>query len=361
MANIHSQFLADESLIDGQPLLRSMLVASEVSYGGNPDLRSMLVVIESAYDGNPRLRSEFLDVETAYGASPNLRSRLIIIEALQEILEPFMSNVFFPAMQGLAFDVSKKPVFSTKIAEHTSGGETATSYFQYPKWEFKLTYDYLPDLPKSVGDTDLHNLMGFFLARQGRWDTFLFQDPDGYSVTDGFQATMDGVTAQIKLVRGIGGYYETIGQLDQSIVTLAVYLAVDETFNVPATGPYTHTVTHAAAYHLTDSVTIGGVAATVGTGPGQYTVAAGVYTFNSADHGKAVDVRYRYLLTLTTDYTITMPNVIIFTSAPASGVGVYATFNYCYVCRFLEDFSEYTKFMDKLWNLSELGFRSIPQ
>jgi hypothetical protein len=56
-----------------------------------------------------------------------------------------------------------------------------------------------------------------------------------------------------------------------------------------------------------------------------------------------------------------MPNVINFTTAPGAGATLYATFNYYFVCRFLEDASQYTKFMDKLWNLSELGFRSIPQ
>jgi hypothetical protein len=283
-----------------------------------------------------------------------------------EVLEPHMSTLEFPigssVLPGLAFDVIKKPIFSTKIAEHVSGEETATSYFQNPKWEYKLTYDYLPDIPKSVGDTDLHTLMGFFLTMRGRGDTFLFEDPDDHVVTTGFQVNLDGLTTQFKLVRGIGGFYEPIGQLNTT-PSLQVWLSLDETFSIPATGPFTHTVAHAAAYAATESVTISGVTAALAVGApaaGQYAVAAGVYTFNSADHGKAVDVRYRYLVD-PADYTVTMPNVVAFDTAPPVGSAATASFNFYFVCRFVEDASEYTKFMDKLWNLSELGFRSIPQ
>jgi hypothetical protein len=53
--------------------------------------------------------------------------------------------------------------FSNKIVEHTSGEETATSYWENPKWDYTVTFDYLPDYPKSVGDSDLRMMMGFFL------------------------------------------------------------------------------------------------------------------------------------------------------------------------------------------------------
>jgi hypothetical protein len=360
MAAIRVSLLATTALGSGAANIRVRLSATEAVLGAiAPNLRARFLTSEATVGNFPNMRARFNGVEATVGNVPNLRTRVAVVECLQEVLEPVMSSLVFPTLQGLAFDVQKKPIFSTKLAEHVSGEETATSFYRNPKWEYTLTYDYLPDLPKQVGDTDLHTLMGLFLSMRGRGDTFLFTDPDDNAVSEGWQFDADGLTAQIKLVRGIGGFYEPVGQINGTPV---LHLAVTENFSIPVTpGPYTHSVTKASQYLQTDSLTINGVAATVGTGPGQYTVAAGVYTFNAADQGKAVIVRYRWTMADPGDFTITMPNVINFTTAPGAGATLYATFNYYFVCRFLEDASQYTKFMDKLWNLSELGFRSIPQ
>lgn len=276
------------------------------------------------------------------------------------IREEYMSDAVFPALIGLTWDVQKKPIFSNKIATHTSGKETATSYYQNPKWEYVLTYDYLPDYPKSVGDSDLQTLLGFFLNRRGRFDTFLFTDPDDNTVVAGFQKTFDGTSIEFNLVRGIGGFYEPVGQLNTG---LSVWLNVTETTTIPNTpGPYTVTVSHAAAYVLTESVTINGVAAALAPGApaaGQYSVAAGVYTFNVADKTKTVVIRYRYLVD-PADYTVAMPNIVQFDVAPPNLATAYASFSYYFRCRFTEDTSEFNKFANKLWELNELGFRSIP-
>jgi hypothetical protein len=154
-----------------------------------------------------------------------------------EVLEEVMATVVFPGIdpatglpaviKGLAFDVQKRPQFSNKIVEHTSGAETATSYWQNPKWDYTLTFDYLPDYPKSVGDSDLRMMMGFFLSMQGRFQAWLFTDPDDYQVTAGFQRTFDGVTTQFNLVRGMAGFYEPVGQLKTG--TLSLWMQADET------------------------------------------------------------------------------------------------------------------------------------
>jgi hypothetical protein len=60
------------------------------------------------------------------------------------------------------------------------------------------------------------------------------------------------------------------------------------------------------------------------------------------------------------DYTITLPNSVVFDSAPVSGE-VTADFQFFYACRFLEDSLDFEKFADKLWNLQTMQFRSIIQ
>jgi hypothetical protein len=345
---------------------RSRLLAGESVLGGVPNIRVQISVSESIVNDTPNMRAEISVVEAGVGSSlpsgyPHIRVGPTVVESLIAILETDVSDAVFPSVVGLAFDVHKKPIFNNKIATHVSGEETATSYYQNPKWEYSLTYDYLPDLPVSVGETDLHTILGFFLNRHGRFDSFLYSDPDDNTVVEGYQKSFDGTSVEFYMVRGIGGFYEPIGQRNID-VTLSVWLALDETFNVPAVGPYTHAVVHAAAYHQTDSVIIGGVAATKVTGApaaGQYSVTAGVYTFNAANNGAAVDVRYRYLVDPSA-YTVVLPNIVQFGSSPPNGQTAYASFGYYFRCRFIDDMQDYNKFANKLWELQELGFRSIP-
>jgi uncharacterized protein (TIGR02217 family) len=59
------------------------------------------------------------------------------------------------------------------------------------------------------------------------------------------------------------------------------------------------------------------------------------------------------------DYTITMPNRLIFDVAPAAGVIITGSYQYYFVCRFIEDQMDFEKFADKLWSLQQVEFRSI--
>ena len=76
-------------------------------------------------------------------------------------------------------------------------------------------------------------------------------------------------------------------------------LAFNEAHNIPAATPYTVTVTNSATFVADFGVTYAatGVALTpVASGPttGQYSFAAGVYTFAAADAGLAVNISYTY-------------------------------------------------------------------
>ena len=60
-----------------------------------------------------------------------------------------------------------------------------------------------------------------------------------------------------------------------------------------------------------------------------------------------------------TDYSITMPNQLVFSVAPADGDVLTWTGSFYYVCHFSEDAMEFEKFMDKLWQLQECDFESV--
>jgi hypothetical protein len=58
-------------------------------------------------------------------------------------------------------------------------------------------------------------------------------------------------------------------------------------------------------------------------------------------------------------YSLTAPNLLVFTSAPASGATASADFSYAFNCRFLDDQMDFEEFMSSLWRLESMKFRSV--
>lgn len=114
-----------------------------------------------------------------------------------------MSNSVFPAaVRGLTYDVTKTPEFSTILQRAVSAAETRIVNWINPIWHWELIYDYLrDDAPNSpLTATDLQTMMGFYMARQGQFDSFLYPDPDDNTVT---------TTSQTLSLLNIGGTYYT--------------------------------------------------------------------------------------------------------------------------------------------------------
>lgn len=364
-SHLRLPFVGSEVLTGGGvPNVRAPLVVSEALTDGLGNLRLPLIFTEALTTGNPIIHHPLSVAEPLTGGNPTIRCSVIVVEALFPVPpEGLVSTELFPTLPGLTWNVHKKPQFSTRVSAAVTGQEVRNAFYQFPKWFYELTYDYLPDLPVNVGETSLHTLMGFFLSRQGSFDTFLFLDPDDNATTDSQVIGLgDDVTLQFFMARTFGGFSEPVGQinLDDPVI---VHQTDPEPHTVPAvSGPYTVTVTHAANF-LTDlGVTLAGTPLTKVSGApatGQYAVVAGVYTFNAAQHDAAVIITYHYLSD-PADYTITLPNLIIFDVAPIAGSIITATFSYYFVCRFTDDSQDYEKFSDKLWQLGECNFQSVP-
>jgi hypothetical protein len=63
--------------------------------------------------------------------------------------------------------------------------------------------------------------------------------------------------------------------------------------------------------------------------------------------------------TPTSAYTFAAPNVITFTTAPANGATIAASFSYGFQCRFLDDAAEFENFASGLWKIGGLKFRQV--
>src|ERR1700691_742333 len=93
-----------------------------------------------------------------------------------------MSDVgIFPSLIGQGWSVTKAPTFQTRVQRAVSGRELRALDYPYPLWQFTLTFNYLPDAGNpptgTPGVTDLRAIMGFYMACQGAYGTFLYNDP----------------------------------------------------------------------------------------------------------------------------------------------------------------------------------------
>jgi len=129
-----------------------------------------------------------------------------------------MSISVLPSLIGLGFDVVRTPQWDTVVQQALNGKETRLARQTYPRWKWELTYNLLRSNP-FYGE--LQQLAGFFNERQGKYDTFLYQDADDNSITGQSIGTGDGTTTSFQLIRTFGGFIEPM--LAPNVVS-AVYI-----------------------------------------------------------------------------------------------------------------------------------------
>jgi len=325
--------------------------------GGNLRLTGMQLqpVYYQLTAPNVAFSASFLQAAYYQQLAPNLLASAFFIQYLQRAPDTDMSSDVYPTLRGLTFQTSAKPMFSTGISEHTSGKETRTSYWEHPRWQFQLQYDYLPN-KSTAANTDFKTLVGFFCSRAGAYDNFLFSAPDDNYAESVQLGVGDGDTVEYAFFRPFGTYQEPVGQVD--VDNVAVWVNGPETATIPSASPYTVTL-----QHQTDvsGVSVSGFTKVSGTpAQGQYSYDPTTFTlaFNSADKGTAITVNYKYKAIFATDFSITLPRTLVFTVAPPTGAVVTSSFNYFFVCRFLEDSYEFDQFYEKLWELGQIDLKS---
>ena len=105
-----------------------------------------------------------------------------------------MSDVLFPELPGLEWELSKTPIFNTKIMTSVNGRELRASYQAIPKYEISLSFGFLRE---SKGRNELQQLESFFFERRGAFDSFLFKMPEEHEFKCTF--TGDGETTNFQL------------------------------------------------------------------------------------------------------------------------------------------------------------------
>lgn len=116
-----------------------------------------------------------------------------------------MSQAIFPALPGLAWNIKRTPLFSTNVQRALSGRELRGTFQSFPLYQFDLQIEFLRD---TVAVPEADTLVGFYLARQGSFDSFLFNDASDNACTDMNFGVGDGATRGFQLTRsfGAGGF-----------------------------------------------------------------------------------------------------------------------------------------------------------
>jgi len=122
-----------------------------------------------------------------------------------------MSNAVFPALPGLKLEMSKTPIWSTRVKTATNGREVRSQFYSSPIWRFVLSYEVLRI---TTAVNELNQIIGFFNARQGSYDTFLYSDLHDNAVANQTFATVVAGQYAYPLVRTLGGFVEPVGAVN---------------------------------------------------------------------------------------------------------------------------------------------------
>lgn len=203
-----------------------------------------------------------------------------------------MSDVLFPELPGLEWDLTKTPMFNTKIMQSVNGRELRASYQAVPKYQISMSFAFLRE---SKGRNELQQLEGFFLERRGSFDSFLFKMPEDNE----FQCTF------------VGDGVQTSFQLYKQINTTQIPLQ------------------HTQAEQSED--------------PLMWDEVASKPMWSEPD-----DQMWLLQFGITTNGLLQMPIPL------AAGESVTITGTYYYRCRFADDEQQYTNFMSKLWKAGKV-------
>lgn len=210
-----------------------------------------------------------------------------------------MSVAVFPSLDGLTWPVTRTPVWNNHIQGAVGGRETRVSLSSIPRWRWALGYNFLRGYTPTVGNafTEWQTLANFFNARQGSYDSFLYTDPNDYTIADTSPST--------RQIFGTGTGARTQWQLVRTLITGG--------FEEP------------------------------------------IYNVN----GTAKIYKSDVLQTVATNYTISGTGLITFTVAPANGAVLTWSGSYYWRARFLDDSLDFSEFVRQIFDVKRVGFISI--
>jgi hypothetical protein len=203
-----------------------------------------------------------------------------------------VSDVLFPELPGLEWDLTKTPMFNTKIMQSVNGRELRASYQAVPKYQISMSFAFLRE---SKGRKELQQLEGFFLERRGSFDSFLFKMPEDNE----FQCEIvgDGITSVFHLSKQVFSTKLPLGNTEPSSSNLM---------------------------------------------------------WNSEELALMWSQNKEKFMWSKDYYDVGADGKVTFETPPESGSIIKITGTFYYRCRFADDEQQYTHFMSKLWKAGKV-------
>ncbi len=205
-----------------------------------------------------------------------------------------MSDELFPELPGLEWELTKTPIFNTKIMTSVNGRELRASYQAVPKYAFTMSFAFLRE---NKGRKELQILQSFFEARRGAFDSFLYKAPEDNKFNCSFIG--DGVTTTYQLYKSQGIAQVAIGN------TL------------------------------------------------EYTQQSNPDMWNQIE-SKSMWVAEEKLMWSADTVGVTKDGMFVLSEPLDEGQKIHITGTYFYRCRFKDDEQQYTHFMTQLWKASKV-------
>lgn len=278
-------------------------VSQEVIEGfivATPSARVSQEVLESLAVATPNIRASQEVLESLLTIDAKAHVSQVVIEALVvRIVVPEMPPIYPNDLPGLAFDVTWSPqFFNLPTQTAASGADIDLALAAYPLHTFELTYAFLRDGDIAPGTSEFKRMMGFFLALGGTVGRFLFRNPDDNSVQGQVIGTTDGVNHLF------GPLVRTFGTEDASGTEPVGYLDLTKPFKLYLDG--------------------------VWQDPSTYTIIT----------------------------TAPVDQQIQFNGVPTAGQVMTVDMSYFYYCKFADNASTFSKFLDQIWELQKITIHS---
>jgi hypothetical protein len=178
------------------PNIRVPLAFGAVVTGGQPNLRTPFVFAEPLTGGEANVRASYLFAEPLTGGNPNLRVAFVRRGPDPRARGAARGDTRLPDAPGRLGPQEKPEGYNTGRAAQHVGPRGANAFQTYPDLDLRMTYEFLRDDNVANGYTTATcgRSAGFSSSWQGRYEAFLFHDPDDYRVLPAAIATADGVT-----------------------------------------------------------------------------------------------------------------------------------------------------------------------
>lgn len=350
----------------------SRIITEPVVTGDVTDVRMPLMIDEPTTGGNPVVRCPLIVLECIHSIPEEPPVPTEIIPLNQPIIAPLIAT----GLPGLTFSSHKKPMWRTDEAKAVSGRRVAAARMEVPIWQFEIKFDYLDSRDGADPAQQFETLAGFFNTMRGRWANWLYQDPTDYMVQSQTLGVGDGGETMFYLQHQFGQYREPVGQVDLAALMSFAAGAVTpgtDTIAVPNHGLYTGY----GPMQITNPGTLP-TGLTALTNYWMIKMTSGTFklasSYANAMAGTPVDITATGAGTNTlsnsvavyndgvevppADYTVTMPNQIVFDSAPGIGDIITSDCKFYFICHFMDDIVDFEQFMYKLWTLETLEFET---